>query len=538
MRLNVYKLVAEVYGEIVTDLGKWIRIFQSPDRKRHIDKWVDYHLPDEYILGGSRKSGKTFAVFIISLIAASAIPNVIVLIDRLNSNSRIDTYKQIMFIMTKIVMLDSYTENINKGEMEITLQNKSIVVIRSVYSPTADKIEMKGVARLGFSLAILIHEECNPYKQQWFSISSEAVDAEKKITFSIFNPDTIRQYIVHRLQKLMPEAEHSMLTDGYQKKLLRTPVMLDDGQVVQSITRCYRTNFRVVKGFLTKAEIIEINRRYKEDPIRGRVARDGLNGSEGKRLYYNLDHRHFIKPAKTQFAALQKLPYMLFERYRIGVDEGHAKDKFALTFWGITRQGRAIRLEKWVVTPKNSVDLNINDLSVNSVKKIIAWSRIYRNMVEVRVNIRVEWAGNGVAILQTMRSELYKTNLNYTIDKARKAVGSQITKSLSKNIDSQPQLESRAAVKNLLFGRNQILFWDTDEETTNEYFGRARDDEGLIKDGMDHEGDADDYALIPEYPRMVDKRPTQLLQEEIQEIIKGYNIAAIDKSGAITYGGT
>jgi hypothetical protein len=159
-------------------------------------------------------------------------------------------------------------------------------------------------------------------------------------------------------------------------------------------------------------------------------------------------------------------------------------------------------------------------------------------MVEVRVNIRVEWAGNGVAILQTMRSELYKTNLNYTIDKARKAVGSQITKSLSKNIDSQPQLESRAAVKNLLFGRNQILFWDTDEETINEYFGRARDDEGLIKDGMDHEGDADDYALIPEYNRMVDKRPTQLLQEEIQEIIKSYNIAAIDKSGAITYGGT
>jgi hypothetical protein len=134
-----------------------------------------------------------------------------------------------------------------------------------------------------------------------------------------------------------------------------------------------------------------------------------------------------------------------------------------------------------------------------------------------------------------MERILYNTKINYTIDKAKKSIQTRVKKVVQSNIERQPELEARAAIKNLLLGRNQMIFWNADGESYNEYFSRARDDEGIIIDGDDHEGDADDYALIPEYEEMLEKPPEITFKEELDKVIKTRRIRSCSQVGGITY---
>ena len=536
---SIYGLVVNVFRDVVDDLEKWIGIFNSPKVDELIDKWNDLGLASEYVMGGGRKSGKTFSAYILSVLGCLSIDNSILLVDRMLSKKRIDSMEQINFIIFKLLNVGAAIKSINKTEFKITFNNDSIILFRSVYDPNG-LIQMTGIPRKDYTLAFLINEECNAYEQAWFNIASEAVVAKKQIKFRIFNTDTVRQHIVNRLQEAMPQDEHVMVSKGYQKEKIHEEIKYLNSKgkevVDNHITKYYRVNYRVALKVLPKAEVVTINRNYDEDPVRGRVARDGLNGTEGKRLYYNLADRHFLNSKDLDdYSRFERLPYMLFKKYRAGIDEGYSKDKFALTFWGITHHNRAIRLEKLVITPSGQKDLNINELSKSAVERLILWSQTYENMLFVPVNIRVEWAGNGVAIKQEMERLLYNTKINYTIDKAKKSIQSRVKKVVQSNIERQPELEARAAIKNLLLGRNQMIFWNADGESYNEYFSRARDDEGIIIDGDDHEGDADDYALIPEYEEMLEKPPEITFKEELDKIIKMRRIRSCSQIGGIVY---
>jgi hypothetical protein len=53
---------------------------------------------------------------------------------------------------------------------------------------------------------------------------------------------------------------------------------------------------------------------------------------------------------------------------------------------------------------------------------------------------------------------LQKSSINFTIDKAKKSIQMRVKKQVQRNVEQQPELEARAAIKNLMFGRNQMIF--------------------------------------------------------------------------------
>jgi phage terminase large subunit len=122
-------------------------------------------MASEYILGGSRKSGKTFTIYILSVIACMALNDTIVLIDRLRSNKRIDSFSQVLFIIFNLLNGGPAIRSISKGEMSITFHNNSIILFRSVYDPNG-LVQMTGIPRKNYQLALLINEECNPYEEK------------------------------------------------------------------------------------------------------------------------------------------------------------------------------------------------------------------------------------------------------------------------------------------------------------------------------------------------------------------------------------
>ncbi len=472
-------------------------------------------IPTKFTIGGSRKGGKTrVAMIIFAILYALAFPKSMIVIAVEKGGQKPDVQGQVRDFMDNLLMVRA---KVSKDiEDNIFFKNGSSIQFRSLKQSGSQAIALKGLIRpVGLKKAVIINEECNSWKKKWFTVVSEAIVAEEILQFNLFNTDHIKQHIVSVLQKHLPENEAVMRKVGN---------MISVKHVEGELQYFQRTNTIVTWDVLPEAAKLRIVADDLADPVRGRVARWGLNGRDGKILYYNIKSRHFIHSGKTKYERFYYLPMQLFRKYRIGNDTGEQNDKFALTFWGITYHNRAIRLGKMTVTPPENGELDVMELASGALVQILNWKEIYPDMVSKIVNIRIEWAGNGTAVRQELQRGLQKTRINYTIDKAKKSISGKTKKQVGSTKQTQPELEARAAIKNLLLGKNQILFWNPDTETENEYTGRARNEDGLITDGNDHEGDADDYALIPEYTHMIDNPPKITFAQELDECIEKYNL--------------
>ncbi len=505
-KLDLFKLTVPAYYNLVRI---FIKILGG-----------DKNVPKRYTIGGSRKGGKTRCIFIFfGILYALAHPNSFIVIVTEKSGAKEDVWKTMNNFIDKVAKVRAKVRSSKQSpHMEFQFLNGSAIYVRSLRQADSNTIALKGLPRpTDLKDAILIEDECNTWPEKWFGIVREAIVAENIIDFRLFNTDHIKQPIVAYLQEHLPENVDTMKTIGN---------MIDIHEVNGVLEYFQRTNTLVTWHVLPEAVKQQIIADDKANPTRGRVARWGLNGRDGKLLYTSLAKRHFINSDELpdKYSRFKRLPYQLFKYYRIGIDEGHSSDKMVISMKGKTYSGRLVWLEGHSWTPPKNGDLEIASVSLQMVTLIKTWASMYPNMKYQGVRIRTEWAGNGIAVKQTIERELDKTNITYTSDNAKKSTGAKADKGVKPNKSTQPQLEARAAMKNYLLGYNQLLWWNAPTELQDEYEARGRDEEGLIIDGDDHWGDAEDYLEIPEHKDMIENQPKMTFAEELDECIQENNL--------------
>lgn len=263
------------------------------------------YIADEINLAGSRKAGKTYSIDeLIALLSCVVLSNkdkkIAIYGFRLNSADTAEMQQDIQDALDKIGLILNPTKKWKGGHYQYnarfnkptwTFPNGSFIKLQGARKSNSSQVLGKGTARAnGANLCIIWLEEANEFSKSEKEAIMQAVrDYKKLILITSTNPDSIYQYHIDYLNKLIPFNRKELESKGEQISKLVIPVLdPKTGQKAydKKVINHY-TNYLINKDNLNYDELMKLYELKAEWPKKYEVWGIGMPGALDGSIFAN-----------------------------------------------------------------------------------------------------------------------------------------------------------------------------------------------------------------------------------------------------------